>query len=97
VLGSGAGQGLGALAQAQQLVDIGVVVGVRGARADQGGQGQQAQGLQAITINGNQDFLVQVVSTAPEPGTWFMMLGGFGLIGGMMRRRARRDLAPQIA
>ncbi|RYG99543.1 MAG: hypothetical protein EON57_11650, partial [Alphaproteobacteria bacterium] len=33
----------------------------------------QAQNLQALTINGNQDFLVQTVGiTAPEPGTWMM-------------------------
>jgi hypothetical protein len=51
------------------------------------GAAPQAQGLQALTINGNQDFLVQVVSTAPEPGTWVMMLGGFGLVGGALRRR----------
>lgn len=51
------------------------------------GTGVQAQGLQALAINGNQDFLVQVVSTAPEPGTWLMMLIGFGLIGGIARRR----------
>ncbi len=25
--------------------------------------------------------------TAPEPGTWLMMLGGFGLVGSTMRRR----------
>ena len=28
--------------------------------------------------------------TAPEPGSWLMMLGGFGLIGGIMRRRQWR-------
>jgi hypothetical protein len=35
--------------------------------------------------------------TAPEPGTWLMMLGGFGLVGFAMRRRERRGLALQIA
>jgi len=35
--------------------------------------------------------------TAPEPGTWLMMLGGFGLIGHAMRRRKGRELLPQIA
>ena len=34
---------------------------------------------------------------APEPGTWLMMLGGFGMIGFAMRRRARRSLVLQIA
>ncbi|WP_156681478.1 DUF4394 domain-containing protein [Sphingomonas profundi] len=27
------------------------------------------------------------ISIVPEPGTWAMMLGGFGLIGGTLRRR----------
>lgn len=53
------------------------------------GAAPQAQGLQALTINGNQDFLVQVVSTAPEPATWLMMILGFGLVGRAMRRRHR--------
>lgn len=35
--------------------------------------------------------------TAPEPGTWLMMLGGFGLIGHAMRRRKQGVLLPQAA
>lgn len=35
--------------------------------------------------------------TAPEPGTWLMMLGGFGLVGFAMRSRHTRILRPQIA
>ena len=27
------------------------------------------------------------VAPVPEPGTWAMMILGFGLVGGMMRRR----------
>lgn len=46
-----------------------------------------AQNLTALTINGNQDFIGQVVSTAPEPSTWMMLILGFGLVGHMMRRR----------
>lgn len=30
----------------------------------------------------------------PEPATWMMMLGGFGLIGGAVRRDRRRRRAP---
>lgn len=30
---------------------------------------------------------------APEPGTWLMMLGGFGMVGGALRRRKRYDFA----
>jgi hypothetical protein len=29
------------------------------------------------------------VSPVPEPATWAMMIGGFGLVGGAMRRRTR--------
>jgi len=35
--------------------------------------------------------------TAPEPGTWLMMLGGFGLIGHAMRRRMVPARLPRIA
>ena len=28
-------------------------------------------------------------AAAPEPASWAMMLGGFGLVGGMMRRRRK--------
>ncbi|MES2497753.1 MAG: PEPxxWA-CTERM sorting domain-containing protein [Pseudomonadota bacterium] len=54
-----------------------------------------AGGLQALTVNGSQDFLVQVVSTAPEPGTWLMLILGFGLVGYSQRRRpaAARPIA----
>ena len=34
----------------------------------------------------------QPLSPAPEPATWAMMVGGFGLIGGAMRRRTRSAL-----
>ena len=33
--------------------------------------------------------------TAPEPGTWLMMMLGFGLVGGMLRHR--RGAAPSFA
>jgi len=35
--------------------------------------------------------------TAPEPGTWLMMLGGFGLVGFSLRRRRSLVLRAQIA
>ena len=64
------------------------------------GSAPRAQGLQALTINGNQDFLAQVASTAPEPGTWLMMLIGFGLVGSAMRSDRRRtvrvDASPRL-
>ncbi len=34
--------------------------------------------------------------SVPEPGTWLMMILGFGLVGGMMRREKRKD-APALA
>lgn len=34
--------------------------------------------------------------TAPEPGTWLMLLGGFGMVGFAMRRRYASELRPQI-
>jgi len=37
------------------------------------------------------------VSTAPEPGTWLMMLGGFGLVGYALRRRRVSLPLPQLA
>lgn len=37
------------------------------------------------------------VSVAPEPGSWAMLILGFGLIGAAMRRRERRSLVLQAA
>ena len=34
-----------------------------------------------------------VVPSVPEPATWAMMITGFGLVGGVMRRRPKADLA----
>lgn len=33
------------------------------------------------------------ISYVPEPGTWSMMIGGFGVVGGAMRRRAKVRVA----
>ncbi|HEU4968186.1 PEPxxWA-CTERM sorting domain-containing protein, partial [Sphingomonas sp.] len=32
------------------------------------------------------------IPSVPEPATWAMMIAGFGLIGGALRRRARATL-----
>jgi hypothetical protein len=32
------------------------------------------------------------IATVPEPASWALMIAGFGLVGGMMRRQ-RRALA----
>ena len=39
--------------------------------------------LAALLISGN----ATVTSGVPEPATWAMMITGFGMIGGAMRRR----------
>ena len=31
-------------------------------------------------------------NAVPEPATWAMMIGGFGLVGGAMRRRTHRTV-----
>lgn len=31
----------------------------------------------------------QIMSDVPEPASWMMMIGGFGLVGAMLRRRSR--------
>ncbi len=36
------------------------------------------------------------VGGVPEPSTWAMMIGGFGLIGGAMRARRRRGIATTV-
>jgi hypothetical protein len=33
----------------------------------------------------------------PEPATWAMLIGGFGLIGGTMRSRRRKHIFPSVA
>lgn len=34
-----------------------------------------------------------VIAAVPEPETWAMMIGGFGLVGGALRQRRRRTMA----
>ncbi|UUR08953.1 PEPxxWA-CTERM sorting domain-containing protein [Sphingomonas glaciei] len=38
-----------------------------------------------------------VTTAVPEPGTWALMLVGFGAVGGAMRRRRRETVIPQFA
>lgn len=40
---------------------------------------------------------VEVPSAVPEPGTWALMIGGFGLAGAMLRRRRSARLTPATA
>ncbi|KRB80705.1 hypothetical protein ASE00_16865 [Sphingomonas sp. Root710] len=62
-----------------------------------GSSAPQAQGLTALTVNGNQDFIGQVVSTAPEPATWMMLILGFGLVGHMLRNRRGSPSGDRLA
>ena len=43
--------------------------------------------MQGITPNSGQSFTISLLSGAPEPSTWALMIGGFGLVGGTLRRR----------
>ena len=38
-------------------------------------------------------FKRSAVAAVPEPGTWAMMLAGFGIVGGAMRRRQRTSIS----
>ncbi|MBT2189325.1 PEP-CTERM sorting domain-containing protein [Sphingobium sp. H33] len=39
---------------------------------------------------GYDDFTFQLAGTIPEPSSWALMIGGFGLVGMAMRRRSAR-------
>lgn len=55
--------------------------------------GGSAQSVELpFTINGS-----LVGGAVPEPATWAMMMGGFGLVGGALRRRARATTAIRFA
>ena len=60
-----------------------------------------ADNLSLTTSTGTRsvNFAASSVAAVPEPGTWAMMLLGFGAIGGAMRRNRRRssNLIAQIA
>lgn len=44
--------------------------------------------LGLVTLGG-----ANATGAVPEPATWAMMIAGFGMVGGTMRRRARRTVA----
>jgi PEP-CTERM motif len=52
-------------------------------------------GLRDSNVAANEPFLlsqrvnVRSVGPVPEPGTWLMMVAGFGIVGGAMRRRTK--------
>jgi hypothetical protein len=49
--------------------------------SDQGGE-NVSFGIDNVTFD-------SVTSAAPEPASWALMLGGFGLVGGAMRGRRK--------
>ena len=55
-------------------------------------------GLRDSNVAANEPFLlsqrvnVRSVAPVPEPGTWMMMLAGFGIVGGAMRQRMRTSV-----
>lgn len=50
------------------------------------GSGPQLTNIQFLS--GNNSFEIDsILAAAPEPATWLMMILGFGLIGGVLRRR----------
>lgn len=59
--------------------------------ADRMGFGLNGTGFQG---DGSKDFVLRldygVTAPIPEPASWMMMIGGFGLTGGAMRRRTQR-------
>jgi choice-of-anchor A domain-containing protein len=59
---------------------------------------QNANGeIHNLPFQGDLSSVGSVVSTAPEPSTWAMLILGFGLVGLAMRRRERRALIVQMA
>lgn len=51
----------------------------------------------AITVRDTVTGQTRVLTPVPEPGTWAMMLLGFGVIGSAMRRRRSKRLVPHAA
>jgi hypothetical protein len=56
---------------------------------------QGTPGTQNGSLSGNVAFTA--AAAVPEPGTWAMMLLGFGAIGFSMRRRRTQQSVPQMA
>ncbi|TRW17493.1 PEPxxWA-CTERM sorting domain-containing protein [Glacieibacterium frigidum] len=57
------------------------------------GLGGASDNIALDNIRFGQALDVPVVPGVPEPGTWALMIGGFGLVGGVMRRRGVATVA----
>jgi hypothetical protein len=72
--------------------DHGIKISTTGiTNADRMGFGLNGAGFQG---DGSKDFVLRldygVTSPVPEPASWAMMIGGFGFVGGAMRRQMTR-------
>ncbi len=61
---------------------LGDALGATGGHAGPQGIGDEAWGLSNISLTG------QAITAVPEPASWALMIGGFGLLGAVMRRRS---------
>jgi hypothetical protein len=97
---AGPGINLGALAGTYNSVDF-FLLGRTGTFTI-AAPGTSLFGLVNDTHYGSNDgsftFEVSAVNAVvPEPGTWAMMIAGFGLIGGAMRRRTSARASARVA
>lgn len=60
---------------------------VSGVSVSNGGTLTSASGALQALPGGGYGYPAAVESAVPEPATWALMIGGFGMIGGAMRRR----------
>mgnify|MGYP002780877905 CR=1 FL=1 len=87
----------------QQLIDIGIANGDQAAARTNGRLtfSNFTSPLTGLRLNSGQNSLevdnFGVVNAVPEPGTWAMMLLGFGAVGFAMRRRRTGQVLPQAA
>ena len=61
-----------------------------GITSDQAISSVSLTGATAADGFGFDDLTIGTTAAVPEPATWAMFIGGFGLIGGAMRRREKR-------
>lgn len=52
--------------------------------------GTSFTGTNGVTFTGGSGISSAITASVPEPATWAMMIAGFGLVGGTMRRRSTK-------
>ncbi|MGB3738391.1 MAG: PEPxxWA-CTERM sorting domain-containing protein [Pontixanthobacter sp.] len=85
---AGGGTG-GGIPGSPGVIGGGGFIGGGGGGGSSGGGGDGSSGGGGSGGGGGGTPPVDVVAPVPEPATWLMMIFGFGLIGGLMRRRDR--------